>query len=289
MVMPSAVYEKSWPNALPVVGLDYGGSIALPGGLPDERPEERSPATRRNTVGRGEMTCDWRHAGLEPWIPGQKHGGYSPGDAALYLAIAYVWLSEGTEEYVNAGTAGFEQFRDYVLGYRDGIPKRPQWAAPFSGVPSYTIKALARHWAVARAAGTFGFGDEKDLTELINRAEQLHTELAARPTTRCSKLPNTFIGGTVYDYEADEVIEGALITVRPGDGTPDLGDIREAGLTVASDEFGSFLVDGPDRGTYLISIEKEGYIPIEQGPIKVEDDLNLRDYAMFFDSKGLIW
>ena len=42
-----------------------------------------------------------------------------PGtDVALALAIAYVWLTEGTydKEYVAARTVGFDQWKDYVLG-----------------------------------------------------------------------------------------------------------------------------------------------------------------------------
>jgi molybdopterin guanine dinucleotide-containing S/N-oxide reductase-like protein len=79
----------------------------------------------------------------DKWIPVLPNT-----DAALYLAIAHVWLSEGTydEEYVKSHAVGFEKFRDYVLGEEDGVPKTSQWAAPITGVPSYTIKALARYW-----------------------------------------------------------------------------------------------------------------------------------------------
>jgi molybdopterin guanine dinucleotide-containing S/N-oxide reductase-like protein len=79
----------------------------------------------------------------DKWIPVLPNT-----DAALYLAIAHVWLSEGTydQEYVKSHAVGFEKFREYVLGEEDGIPKTSQWAAPITGVPSYTIKALARYW-----------------------------------------------------------------------------------------------------------------------------------------------
>ncbi len=63
----------------------------------------------------------------DKWIPVLPNT-----DAALYLAIAHVWLTEGTydEEYVKSHTVGFDKFRDYVLGKEDGIPKTPKWAAP---------------------------------------------------------------------------------------------------------------------------------------------------------------
>jgi len=70
-------------------------------------------------------------------------------DAALQLAIAYVWITGGTydREYVATHTFGFEKFQEYVMGKEDGIPKTPGWAAGITGVPSRIIKALAREWA----------------------------------------------------------------------------------------------------------------------------------------------
>ena len=51
-------------------------------------------------------------------------------DAAMRLAIAYVWITEETydKDYVATHTYGFEKFVDYVLGKEDGIPKTPKWA-----------------------------------------------------------------------------------------------------------------------------------------------------------------
>jgi trimethylamine-N-oxide reductase (cytochrome c) len=70
-------------------------------------------------------------------------------DAALHLAIAYVWLTEGTydKDYVATHTYGFDKFEAYVLGHEDGEPKTPAWASEKCGVPEWTIKALARDWA----------------------------------------------------------------------------------------------------------------------------------------------
>jgi molybdopterin guanine dinucleotide-containing S/N-oxide reductase-like protein len=70
-------------------------------------------------------------------------------DAALQLAIAYVWITEGSydKKYVATHVFGFDQFEDYVLGKEDEVPKTPEWAAEKTGVPSWTIKALARQFA----------------------------------------------------------------------------------------------------------------------------------------------
>lgn len=89
--------------------------------------------------------CNWAavtHA--DKWIPVLPNT-----DAALQLAIAYVWITEGTydKEHVETHTVGFDNFKYYVMGGEDGIPKTPKWAEKKCGVPSHTIKALARYWA----------------------------------------------------------------------------------------------------------------------------------------------
>ncbi len=70
-------------------------------------------------------------------------------DAALHLAIAHVWITEGNydKEYIAAHSYGFDKFEDYVLGKEDGVAKTPAWASEKCGVPEWTIKALARDWA----------------------------------------------------------------------------------------------------------------------------------------------
>ena len=80
----------------------------------------------------------------DKWIPVLPNT-----DAALQLAIAYTWITEGTydKDYVATHVVGFDKFSDYVLGKEDGIPKTAEWASGKCGVPEWTIKALARQWA----------------------------------------------------------------------------------------------------------------------------------------------
>jgi molybdopterin guanine dinucleotide-containing S/N-oxide reductase-like protein len=80
----------------------------------------------------------------DKWIPVLPNT-----DAALQLAIAYVWITERIydKEYVATHTVGYEKFEEYVLGKEDGVPKTPDWASPKCGVPVWTIKALAREFA----------------------------------------------------------------------------------------------------------------------------------------------
>lgn len=74
-----------------------------------------------------------------------------PGtDCAVAMAIAYVWIKEGTydKEYVAEKTIGFDEFKAYVMGeVDDKIVKTPEWAAEESGIPARKIWALAREWA----------------------------------------------------------------------------------------------------------------------------------------------
>ncbi len=79
----------------------------------------------------------------DKWIPVLPNT-----DAALQLAIIYVWLKEGTwkKDYVATHAVGIEHIENYVLGKEDGIPKTPEWASKKCGVPEWTIKALAREF-----------------------------------------------------------------------------------------------------------------------------------------------
>ncbi len=80
----------------------------------------------------------------DKWIPVLPNT-----DAAMQLAIIYIWITEGTydKEYVKTHTVGFDKVEDYVLGKEDGVPKTPAWASSKCGVPEWTIKALAREFA----------------------------------------------------------------------------------------------------------------------------------------------
>jgi len=81
-------------------------------------------------------------------------------DAALHLAVAHTWITEGTydRKYLDTHAVGFDKFKDYVLGKEDGVPKTPKWAAGKCGVPSRIIKALARAWAAGATTTGHGFG-----------------------------------------------------------------------------------------------------------------------------------
>jgi anaerobic selenocysteine-containing dehydrogenase len=64
------------------------------------------------------------------------------------VAIAYVWITEALydEWFVENRTTGFDEWRDYILGNEDGVPKTPEWQEPETGVPAHDVRALAREW-----------------------------------------------------------------------------------------------------------------------------------------------
>jgi anaerobic dimethyl sulfoxide reductase subunit A len=83
------------------------------------------------------------------WIP------VRPGtDAALMLAVLYVWITEGLidEGFVEKYSVGFDELEQYVLGQPSTgssgrcVPKTPQWAEKICGTPAETIVQFARQY-----------------------------------------------------------------------------------------------------------------------------------------------
>ena len=71
-----------------------------------------------------------------------------------------MWIKEDSydKDYVATHCVGFDEFKDYIMGVEDGVPKTPKWASPITGIPERQIKALARYWAahsvsIAHCAG----------------------------------------------------------------------------------------------------------------------------------------
>jgi trimethylamine-N-oxide reductase (cytochrome c) len=83
---------------------------------------------------------------------------------AMALAIAYVWMTEDLydKEYVKNRTTGFDEWKEYVLGKEDGIPKTPEWQEKETNVPAKDVRALARAWGSKKTylapGGLVGFG-----------------------------------------------------------------------------------------------------------------------------------
>ena len=90
-----------------------------------------------------------------------------PGtDTAMLLAMAWTILAENLhdQDFLDRYTLGFDaahlppvakpcsDFRSYVEGLADGVPKTPRWAEPICGIPAEEIADFAREYATSRPA-----------------------------------------------------------------------------------------------------------------------------------------
>ncbi len=99
------------------------------------------------------------------WIPIKPNT-----DAAMLAGMAhYIFANKlQDQDFINkfcmgmdAGTTpewamntpnGKENFKDYILGTYDGVPKTPEWASAICGVPAADIKKLAHMYATTKPA-----------------------------------------------------------------------------------------------------------------------------------------
>ena len=79
-------------------------------------------------------------------------------DTALMLGLAHTLFAEGLhdEEFLDTFCVGFDRFRAYLMGERDGQAKDAEWAAAICGLPADTIRNLARRMARTRTLITLG-------------------------------------------------------------------------------------------------------------------------------------
>ena len=77
-------------------------------------------------------------------------------DVAMLLALTHTLVAEGLHDaaFLARCCTGFERVRPYLMGATDGQPKDAAWAAPVTGVPAETIRALARRMAATRTMVT---------------------------------------------------------------------------------------------------------------------------------------
>jgi len=97
----------------------------------------------------------------DEWIPVRPST-----DTALLLAIAYYMIENNLQdqEFLDTYTIGFdkdhmpegsdpkENFKDYILGTYDGVPKTPEWASKICGTDPETIRHFAQQWATIKPA-----------------------------------------------------------------------------------------------------------------------------------------
>jgi biotin/methionine sulfoxide reductase len=81
------------------------------------------------------------------WIAPRPHS-----DTALMLALAHTLMVEGLHDadFLARYCAGFNRFRDYLIGAGDGVAKSADWAAGLSEISADRIRSLARKMAASR-------------------------------------------------------------------------------------------------------------------------------------------
>jgi anaerobic dimethyl sulfoxide reductase subunit A len=95
------------------------------------------------------------------WIPIRPNT-----DAAMLAAMAYhIFVNNWQDQmFINRFVQGMDQgtmpmwakggesFKDYIMGFSDGVAKTPEWAAEICGVPASDIKKLAKMYALTKPA-----------------------------------------------------------------------------------------------------------------------------------------
>ena len=80
-------------------------------------------------------------------------------DTAMILALCHTLLVEDLHDqaFLDRYTVGFEKFRPYLIGERDGQPKDAAWAERITGIDADRIVALAREMAANRTMISIGW------------------------------------------------------------------------------------------------------------------------------------
>lgn len=137
---------------------------------------------------------------------------------------------------------------------------------------------LDRGWPIkeprcvdACITGALVFGEDTALKDQIAKAEMMEPVSGAKPKgvkVYYLNLPKRFIGGTVYEPGAQEVVIGATVALS-GDGT----------ATTTTDDFGDFWFEGLKVGKYSVKITKDAKSKTIDS-ISTMKDVNLGDIPL---------
>ncbi len=116
------------------------------------------------------------------------------------------------------------------------------------------------------------FGDVETFADILGQTEALEPIDGFNPIVRYLNLPKRFVGGAVVDRIIDEVIIGASVTLL------DANDNEVS--SVKTDDFGNYLFNQVDAGTYRVRIEADGYETVTLDADLSELDLSLGDQFM---------
>lgn len=135
-----------------------------------------------------------------------------------------------------------------------------------TGCAHLVDKGMIPHCVDLCDTGALRFGDEEDFVEEIGTAEVLLPESGCKPRVYYLNRPHLFLAADVYDPEADEIVEGATVTLTMPDGTT---------RQTQTDDFGDFYFKRIDPGTYQIEIDADGFEKVCKKNIEINASLNL--------------
>jgi len=135
-------------------GMALKNSSVSPGGVTRHtlRGNQREAARRGLRV---ELFSPLRDD-LAPELNASWHAIVPGTDTAVMLALAHTLVTENLHDraFLARYTTGFERFREYLVGDKDGVPKDAEWAERISSIAASEIRALARRMAAARTLVT---------------------------------------------------------------------------------------------------------------------------------------
>lgn len=171
----------------------------------------------------------------DEWIPCRPST-----DHALVLGMCYVLITEDDPksnplidwDFLNRCTIGFdaehmpegadpkENFKDYVLGTYDGVPKTPQWASVICGVPPARIRSLAIEIGSTKNVGLCMSSATCRIMNADNWPQMFFTFGAM--TGHIGKS-GSFAGDGYYHQGFSGIRGGAQLVTSGGGGVPGVG------------------------------------------------------------------
>ena len=138
-------------------------------------------------------------------------------DAALMLALCHTLLAEGLHDqaFLDRYTVGFEKFRPYLSGERDGQPKDAQWAEKITGIAAHRIVALAREMAATRTMLSIGWSlqrshhGEQPFWALVTLAAMLGQIGLPGGGFACGYGPSNLMGSGALRHSGPTLPQGA--------------------------------------------------------------------------------
>lgn len=103
-------------------------------------------------------TCQYFESKEEDWIRPRPNS-----DSALMLAMCHTLYTEKkhNQEFLDNYTDGFDVFKDYFMGKKDGVVKDAQWAEKLTDIPAEIIKKLALDCASKRSMLMMGWAPQR--------------------------------------------------------------------------------------------------------------------------------